>query len=61
MDRMRELDLHAYAWLEKMPPQAWCRTYFNTFSKCDILLNNACEVFNSYILKAREMPVLSML
>jgi hypothetical protein len=26
-----------------------------------MLLNNHCEVFNSYILQAREFPVLSML
>lgn len=30
------------------------------FPKCDILLNNNCEVFNKYILNARELPVLSM-
>ena len=31
------------------------------FPKCDILLNNNSEVFNSYILDGREMAVLSML
>jgi hypothetical protein len=25
---------------------------------CDILLNNSCEVFNKYILEARELPIL---
>ena len=34
---------------------------FQEFPKCDILLNNNSEVFNSYILDGREMAVLSML
>lgn len=34
---------------------------FLEFPKCDILLNNNCEMFNSYILDAREMQILSML
>lgn len=44
-----------------MPPNTWVRAYFSEFPKCDILLNNNCEVFNSYILEARELPILSML
>jgi hypothetical protein len=34
-------------------------SFFSTFPKCDILLNNSCEVFNKYILDARELPILS--
>jgi len=37
------------------------RAFFSTFPKCDVLLNNNCEVFNKYILEARELPILSML
>jgi hypothetical protein len=58
---MKTLNLKAYQWLEKMAPNTWVRTFFSTYSKCDILLNNNCEVFNKYILEAREMPMLSML
>jgi hypothetical protein len=61
MDMMRTLNPDAYAWLEQKPPQTWVRAFFSTYPKCDILLNNNCEVFNKYILEAREMPVLSML
>ena len=61
MDKMRTLDKKAYEWLEKMPPQTWTRAFFSTFPKCDVLRNNMCEVFNKYILEAREMPILSML
>ena len=48
-------------WLEKMPPNTWCRALFTTYCKCDLLLNHSCEVFNNFIIDAREMPVLSML
>lgn len=59
MDMMRELNPDAHKWLEEMPPQTWVRTFFSTYPKCDMLLNNTCEVFNN--LDAREVHVLSML
>lgn len=61
MEKIKVLNQKAFEWLEKMPPNTWVRAFFSTFSKCDILLNNSCEVFNKYILDAREMPILSML
>jgi hypothetical protein len=61
MEKMKVLDKKAYEWLEKMPPHTWVRAFFSEYPKCDILLNNSCEVFNKYILDAREMPILSML
>lgn len=61
MDVMRNLNKSAYEWLEKLPPNTWVRAFFSEFPKCDILLNNNCEVFNKYILEARELPILTML
>ena len=43
-----------------MPSNTWVRAFFSEFPKCDILLNNNCDVFNNYILDARELPILSM-
>jgi hypothetical protein len=48
-------------WVEELQPNTWIKAFFNDFPKCDMLLNNHSEVFNSYILQARENPVLSML
>jgi hypothetical protein len=42
-------------------PSYMGKGFFSEFPKCDILLNNNCEVFNKYILDARELPILSML
>jgi transposase-like protein len=61
MEKLRVLNKDAHAWLEKMPPNTWCMAFFSEYPKCDILLNNTCEVFNKYILEARELPILSML
>lgn len=60
MERMKALNKDAYDWLEKMPPNTLVRAFFSEFPKCDILLTNNCEVFNKYILEARELPILSM-
>jgi hypothetical protein len=61
MDKMKALNVAAYNWLKKMPPQTWVRAFFSEFPKCDVLLNNNSEVFNNYILEARELPILSIL
>jgi homospermidine synthase len=51
MEKMKVLNQKAFEWLEKMPPNTWVRAFFSTFSKCYILLNNSCEVFNKYVLE----------
>jgi hypothetical protein len=61
MEKMKVLNKDAYAWLEKMPPNTWVIAFFSEYLKCDILLNNICEVFNKYILEARELPILTMI
>jgi len=60
MERMKALSVDGHKWLEKMEPKTWVRAYFSEFPKCDILLNNNCEVFNKYNLEARELPILNM-
>ncbi|KAL0359861.1 UNVERIFIED_CONTAM: hypothetical protein Sangu_0835500 [Sesamum angustifolium] len=61
MEEMGHLDPKAVDWLSDKPPEHWSRSHFNCFPKCDMLLNNICETFNSCILEAREKPILTML
>lgn len=42
-------------------PINWCRAFFQTHSKCDIVENNTCETFNSWILAARHKSIITML
>jgi hypothetical protein len=61
MNQMLVLSQEAHDWLAELDPKTWVRAYQNDFPKCDVLLNNNCEVFNRYILEAREMPIISMI
>ncbi|KAK4391944.1 hypothetical protein Sango_1972200 [Sesamum angolense] len=61
MEEMGHLDPKVVDWLSDKPPEHWSRSHFNCFPKCDMLLNNICETFNSCILEAREKPILTML
>ncbi|KAI8567693.1 hypothetical protein RHMOL_Rhmol02G0141500 [Rhododendron molle] len=47
-------------WLRKTDVRLWARSHFSTNSKCDVLVNNFTESFNSYILQARDLPIISM-
>lgn len=61
MKELRELNEKAYQWFNDKTPTQWSRSHFQEFSKCDMLLNNGCDYFNSVILEAREKPLISML
>jgi hypothetical protein len=50
MAKFAEDNPGAHAFVEEMAPNTWCRAFFSDFPKCDILLNNTCEVFNRYSL-----------
>ncbi|XP_049389222.1 uncharacterized protein LOC125853550 [Solanum stenotomum] len=39
----------------------WCRALFSERSKCDVVENNMCETFNSWIVGPRHKSVISML
>ena len=43
------------------PPTSWCRAYFKTHFKCDIVENNMCETFSSWILAAKHKSIITML
>ena len=58
---MKTLDKDAYERLEKWAPNTWVRAFFSEYPKCDILLNNNCEVFNKYTLDTGELPIHTML
>lgn len=61
MNNMKAVSQQTYEWVEELVPNTWIKAFFIDFPKCEMLLNNHSEVFNSYILQAREMVVLSML
>ncbi|XP_075076921.1 uncharacterized protein LOC142163520 [Nicotiana tabacum] len=41
--------------------ECWCKAYFSTCSKCDVVENNMCETFNSWIVGPRHKSIITML
>jgi hypothetical protein len=61
MDKLNLISNDVYNYLMKIDQNLWSRAWFNTSPKCNILVNNLCKCFNAYILKARDLPIISML
>lgn len=60
MGRMKEKDENSYRWYMQHDPHICARCHFSTHTKSDAIQNNICESFNSYIRKARSLPILRM-
>jgi len=58
---LSELGVGIVEALLKYNKEAWCRAYFKEHSKCDVVENNMCETFNSWILGARFKSIITML
>ncbi|KAG8364417.1 hypothetical protein BUALT_Bualt19G0126600 [Buddleja alternifolia] len=61
MNELKARDIEAFNWLVKRTPTHWSRAYFSTHPKCDIMLNNMSESFNSMVLATRSTPIVYML
>jgi transposase-like protein len=46
LDKMQVDSVEAYEWVQNLVPNTWIKAFFNEFPKCDLLLNNHCEVYN---------------
>ena len=61
MGELKNLNPDAYNWLIAIPTKSWCKYAFSIYPKCDVLMNNLSESFNSTILLARDKPIISMM
>lgn len=60
MQQIKNFDQKAFEWLSAIPTRSWCKHKFSPYPKCDVLMNNLSEAFNSTILLARDKPIISM-
>jgi len=60
MREIREINPEAHKYLIKNSPRFWSKSYFTYNSKCDVLVNNMSETFDSVILGPREKPIVTM-
>jgi hypothetical protein len=61
MEELKRINVNTFEYLDKIDHSVWSRAWFSEYPKCDILVNNIFECFNSYILKARDNLILTML
>ena len=59
--KLGELSKKAAEDLLKYPPHNWCRAYFRSRCKSNMVDSNITECFNSWILAVRHKPIVSML
>ncbi|XP_073225673.1 uncharacterized protein [Cicer arietinum] len=60
MKELRKVNKEAYKYLLKIPPRFWSKSRFSFNSKCDVLVNNMSETFNSVIIGPRGKPIVTM-
>jgi hypothetical protein len=60
MEELKGHSKNAYEYLEKVDPSTWCRGWFNTYAKCDLLHNNLAECLNAWINKFWDKTILTM-
>ncbi|GAA0140389.1 hypothetical protein LIER_35227 [Lithospermum erythrorhizon] len=60
---LKEMDAAAYEWISTNAgnPKHWCKAFFSVELKSDMLCNNLSESFNSFILSAKDKPIITML
>lgn len=61
MQELRKVNEEAFRHLIKIPPRFWSRSRFSFNPKCDVLVNNMSETFNSVIIGPRTKPIVTML
>lgn len=57
MNGITDASEEAFKWFSEKSAAQWNRSHFQDYLKCDILLNNLCEPFNSSILVARRLDI----
>ncbi|GMY33946.1 transposon [Fagus crenata] len=60
MKTIKNINNQVYEYLKGIKEVHWCRHAFSTMPKCDMLLNNVCEVFNSKLIMTRDKSLLTM-
>lgn len=57
---MKGLSVPPHSYLSELNLACWSSHAFSMHTKSDVLLNNIAEMFNSWVLKARNKLLLSM-
>ncbi|CAL5200955.1 unnamed protein product [Lathyrus oleraceus] len=61
MKETRKVNEESFKYFWKIPPGFWGKSRFNYNNKCDVLVNNMSETFNSVIIGSTQKPIITML
>ncbi|KAK3213272.1 hypothetical protein Dsin_017978 [Dipteronia sinensis] len=63
MAEIKKLNEKTLKWLNEISPSQWSKSFFLVYLKCDMTLNNLCEIVNgdNEVLEARSSPIYSLL
>ncbi|GJW26354.1 hypothetical protein Tco_0040165 [Tanacetum coccineum] len=61
MAELKSYNSGAYDWLMKISAEQWSKSHFSGRAKCDLLLNNICDVFNRQLVDGRDQPIITCL
>ncbi|GLT98899.1 hypothetical protein SLE2022_163730 [Rubroshorea leprosula] len=61
MEEIRKLTEASHEALKSIPPELWCKAFFDTLCKCDVVDNNISETFNNSIMDSRFLPIIQLL
>ncbi|XP_052736612.1 uncharacterized protein LOC108320266 [Vigna angularis] len=61
MRNIKDINEDAFKHSIAIPPRYWSRSRFSPTPKCDTLVNNISEAFNSVLVHTRTKPIITML
>ncbi|WOK97486.1 hypothetical protein Cni_G06194 [Canna indica] len=61
LNELAAISRRAYEDFNAIGVQKFCQAFISTQCKCEVVMNNICETFNGYILRARSKPLIDML
>ncbi|XP_027171683.1 uncharacterized protein LOC113771283 [Coffea eugenioides] len=60
MASIKDINIAAWRYLDKIPRSSWCRYVFSSELKCDHVTNNFTESFNNWVGDFRGKPILTL-
>ncbi|XP_071727335.1 uncharacterized protein [Rutidosis leptorrhynchoides] len=61
MNQLKEFNKDCHKWLTDISPHQWARSHFSGRAVSDNVLSNMCEIFNRWLLDARDKPIITAL
>src|ERR1044072_217591 len=61
MENLKQKNEDAWSDMSNINPKQWTREAYDTWTLCDLQVNNMCEAFNKAILEWRDKPIITLI